>query len=130
MKVTAIIEKNENSLFSVYVAEDLPGFDLNGQGYTVEEAKKEFLCVYEEMKELFAEEGKTIPTIEFEYKYDIPSIFNEFNMINVSKFAESIGINPGLMRRYVCGDTFASEKQAKKIKDGMISLGNKLTAIV
>jgi len=131
MKVTAIIEKNKTDLYSVYIREDLNGFDLNGQGFSVEEAKKEMLLVYEEMKELFAEEGKTVPDLEFEYKYDIPSLFNEFGMINISKFAESMGMNPALMRRYACGETFASEKQLKKIKEGLNALGEKLrTAIV
>lgn len=128
MKVTAIIEKNKTGLFSVYVDDVLPGFDLNGQGFTVEEAKKEMSLVYEEMKMLLAEENKTIPDLEFEYKYDIPSLFSEFNMINISKFAESIGINSGLMRRYACGETFASENQLEKIKEGLHALGKRLSS--
>ena len=126
MKIKVIIEKNKTGLFSAYVENDLPGFDLNGQGYTVEDAKNEMLVVYEEMKELLVEEDKDIPVLEFEYKYDIPSLFNEFDMINISKFAKSIGLNPSLIRRYACGEIYASEKQCLRIKEGLDALGKRL----
>lgn len=130
MKVKVVIEKNKTGLFSAYVEDDLPDFTLNGQGYTVEEAKREIISAYNEIKELLDEEGKTAPELDFEYRYDIPSLFSEFKMINISGFAKSIGINPGLMRRYACGETFASEKQLKRIEDGMHILGKKLSAAI
>ena len=131
MKATVVIEKNKTGLFSAFVENDLPDFALNGQGYTVEEAKNELICAYNEIKELLAEEGKNASDLEFEYRYDIPSLFSEFNMINISGFAKSIGINPSLMRRYACGETFASENQLKRIETGVRTLGQKLsTAII
>ena len=131
MKVTVVIEKNKTGLFSAFVEDDLPDFALNGQGFTVEEAKNELNCAYDEIRELLAEEGKVVPELEFEYSYDIPSLFSEFNMINISGFAKSIGINPGLMRRYACGEAFASEHQLKRIEVGVRTLGQKLnTAII
>ena len=131
MKVTVIIEKNKTGLFSAFVEDELPDFALNGQGFTVEEAKGELTRAYDEIKELLVEEGKVAPELEFEYSYDIPSLFSEFNMINISRFAKSIGINPGLMRRYACGETFASENQLRRIENGVRTLGQRLsTAIV
>ena len=130
MKVTVIIEKNKTGLFSAFVEDDLPDFALNGQGFTVEEAKNELNCAYDEIRELLAEEGKVVPELEFEYSYDIPSLFSEFNMINISGFAKSIGINPGLMRRYACGEAFASENQLKRIEVGVRTLGQKLNAAI
>ena len=131
MKVTVVIEKNKTGLFSAFMEDDLPNFALNGQGYTVEEAKNELNCAYSEIKELLTEEGKTVPELEFEYRYDIPSLFSEFNMINISGFAKSIGINSGLMRRYVCGETYASENQLRRIESGVRALGQRLsTAII
>ena len=127
MKVTIVIEKNKTGLFSAFMVNDLPDFALNGQGYTVEEAKNELICAYNEIKELLIEEGKKVPDLKFEYRYDIPSLFCEFNMINISRFAKSIGINPGLMRRYTCGETFASENQLKRIDNGVQTLGRRLT---
>ena len=130
MKVTIVIEKNKTGLFSAFMEDDLPDFALNGQGYTVEEAKGELICAYNEIKEMLIEEGKVVPELEFEYRYDIPSLFSEFNMINISGFAKSIGINPGLMRRYACGETFASERQLKRIESGVRTLGQRLNTAV
>ena len=130
MKATVVIEKNKTGLFSAFVENDLPDFALNGQGYTIEEAKNELICAYNEIKELLAEEGKDASDLEFEYRYDIPSLFSEFNMINISGFAKSIGINPSLMRRYACGETFASENQLKRIETGVRTLGQRLSAAI
>ena len=131
MKVTVVIEKNKTGLFSAFVEDDIPDFALNGQGFTVEEAKSELISAYNEIKELLLEEGKIVPKLDFEYKYDLPSLFNDFNMINISGFAKSIGVNPGLLRRYACGETYASENQLKRIESGVRALGQRLsTAII
>ena len=128
MIVKVVIEKNKTGLFSAYVEDDLQYFALNGQGFTVEEAKSELICAYNEIKEMIVEEGKALPDLEFEYSYDIPSLFSEFNMINISAFAKSIGINSGLMRRYACGEIFASENQLKRIESGICALGQRLSS--
>lgn len=131
MKVTAIIEKGQNGFYSVYVKDDLPGIGLNGQGYSVEEAKKEMLTALEEIKEMYQEEGTPIPealtSLDIEYKYDMQSFFAYFSWINVSKLSEKVGINGSLLRRYKNGLAFASEKQCARIQDSMQQLGNELS---
>ena len=68
MKVTAIIEKSTDGQYYIYVKDDLPGFGLTGIGETVDLAKEDLLIAYREMGELFAEQGKEIVELEFEYK--------------------------------------------------------------
>lgn len=46
--------------------------------------------------------------------------------INVSAFARSIGMNESLLRKYTNGIVKPSDKQLKRIKTGIIELGNKL----
>lgn len=131
MKVTAIIEKGQNGFYSVYVKDDLPGIGLNGQGYSVDEAKKEMLTALEEIKEIYKEEGmpisETLANLTIEYKYDMQSFFNYFSWINISKLSEKVGINGSLLRRYKNGLAFASERQCAKIQDSMQQLGNELS---
>lgn len=127
MKVTAIVEKSKDGLYSVYVRDELPGFGLNGQGESVEEAKSEMLEAFSEIKEILEEQGKEVPELEFEYEYDLQSFFNYFNWINVSKLAEKVGINPALLRHYKKGIAFASEKQCEKIQRCIHELGGELT---
>jgi hypothetical protein len=67
--------------------------------------------------------------IEFEYKYDTASVFNELDWINVTKFAKFANIYPSTMRQYAQGIAYISEKQAHKIEVALHSLGQKLQAM-
>lgn len=49
-------------------------------------------------------------------------LFESLPFINVTEFANFIGMNPGLMRRYACGESTPSEKQAEKIRCGLVSI--------
>ena len=66
---------------------------------------------------------------EFEYVYDITALFDAFKFLNASKFAESVGISPSLMRHYKSGDTYISAKQAKKIETGLHRIAQELLAV-
>ena len=114
MKVTAIVELSKDGLFGIYISDELPGFGLNGTGNSVEEAKRDMLSAYEEIKEMFA------------YKYDLPSFFDYFSWINVSEFAKKIGFNASLLRRYKSGSKLASEEQCKRIGVGLSKLVKEL----
>ncbi len=132
-KVTAVIEKSSEGLYSVY-ANGLKQVALNGQGDSVEEAIEDMSSALDEIIDLYMEERMQLPDelledIEFEYKYDIPSLFNFFDMINVSAFSKQIGINPSLMRQYKNGIAFASRKQVEKIRTGIKNLGLQLNGV-
>ena len=131
MKTTALIERGKDGTFGIFT----PDIDhvIIGDGATVAEAKADFENSVAELFAYYREEGKDLPEelrdIEFEYKYDIASMFNYFDFINVSKFARWAGINPGLMRHYKSGDTYISEAQAHKIETALHAIGRELTAI-
>jgi hypothetical protein len=85
----------------------------------------------EEVKESFVEEGKPLPEdltgeMKFEFKYDIASLFDYFDEINISSFARKNGINESLLRKYRNRLAFASERQRKKIESGLHRLGRSL----
>lgn len=131
MRSTALIEKGKDGRYTIYSADIVS--TIIGDGDTVAEAKADFENTLREVIEAYAEDGEELPEelqgIEFEYKYDIPSLFNEFSFINVSKFAEYAGINPSLLRQYKTRNTYISEVQAKKIELALHELGQKLSAI-
>ena len=70
MRAKVIIERGTDGLYSYYMDNDGFDFALNGQGCSIEEAKKEFLLVYKEIKEMYREEGKVAPELEFEYEFE------------------------------------------------------------
>ena len=123
MKTTALIEKGKDGTYGIYI----------GEGTTVVEAKADFENSAREMLASYTENGEELPAelhgIEFEYKYDVASVFNYFDFINVTKFAKWAGINGGLMRAYKSCDTYISEKQAKKIEEALRRIGRELSAI-
>ena len=67
--------------------------------------------------------------IQFVYKYDIASMFNYYDWINVSKFAQKAGINSSLMRQYRMGKTYISKNQISKIENALHTLGHELAGI-
>jgi predicted RNase H-like HicB family nuclease len=129
MKTTALIEKGKDGTFTVFTP-DIKS-TIIGTGDSVIAAKADFENSVMELKELFA--GEELPgelkNIEFEYKYDTASVFNELDCINITKFATFADIYPSTMRQYARGIAYISEKQAKKIETALHSLGQKLQAV-
>ncbi len=127
-KVTVIMEKATDGYYSCYVEDDLGDFGLMGHGETADEAKKDMLAAYAEIKEIFNEQGKPIPELDFVYKYDMQSFFNYFSFLNISKIGEMAGINSSLLRQYASGTTMAGQKQYDKIKQCIAKITNELSA--
>lgn len=131
MKTTAVIEMGKDGTFGVF-APDIEHVII-GDGATVAEAKADFENSISEMIASYTENGEALPEelrdIAFEYKYDIASVFNFFDFINVSKFARWAGINAGLMRQYKSCNTYISEAQVRKIENALHNIGRELSAI-
>ena len=124
MKALVIIEKDQTG-YAAYT--DNLTTVLHGSGITVQAAKEELMAGYQELLDYYAASGEVMPDelkgLSFEYKYDISAMFNVFDFLNASKFAAWIGISPSLMRHYKSGDTYISQKQAKKIESGLHKIG-------
>jgi predicted RNase H-like HicB family nuclease len=131
MKTIALIERGEDGTFGVFTP-DLKS-TIIGTGETVAEAKTDFENSVRETLQMFAELGRPVPEelrdLEFEYKWDIASVFNYFDWINVSKFAAAIGITPSLMRYYKKKGAYLSNAQTRKIEVGLHLLADELKAI-
>lgn len=127
--VTVVIEKGKDH-YAAYVASGLINHALNGTGQSAQEAITDMKEALEEMRQMYIEEGESIPAeikdISFEYKYDVASLFDFFDEINISSFARKIDMNESLLRKYKKGLAMASEKQCKRIESGLHELGRSL----
>lgn len=131
MKTIALIEKGKDGKFGIFTP------DINatiiGEGASVAEAKSDFENSVREMLASYSDNGEQLPDelrdLEIEYKYDIASVFDYFKFINVSQFAKIAGINASLMRHYKLGDTYISEKQARKIEQAFHEIGRELLTV-
>jgi len=130
MKSIAIIEKGKDGSYGIY-SNDLKSV-VHASGNTVLEAKYHFVELLQEAQEI-ADELDGIPNelthISFEYKYDMASMFNFLNWLNISKVASRIGINRTLLSAYKTGHAYISEKQAQKIEKGLHALADELKSI-
>ena len=79
-KVTIIVEQASDGNYWCRTNEDVAGVGLNSCGATVEEAKQDLMDCYQEAKEDLEEQGKSMPAVEFVYKYDLQSFFNYFSL--------------------------------------------------
>ena len=131
MKTVALIEKGKDGKFGIFTP------DINstiiGEGDTVAEAKADFENSLMEIIQCYKEDGIELPDelkdIEFEYKYDISSVFNYYSWINITKFAKVAGINSSLMRQYKTGKAYISDIQTRKIETALHHFGQELTAV-
>ena len=132
MKVLAIIEKSSDGLYSIYSDDHIGKSYFGGFGDSVAQAKEDFLVSIKEAISEESEKGQSTPKLDdivVTYKYDLPSFFNCFDFINVSKFAELAGVNESKMRAYKCGVSFPGEKTTAKILKAIQHIGSEFCSI-
>ena len=130
-KIKAIIEKADEGGISIY-SEDVKG--AYGFGLTEREAKDDFISVLEEQAEYYKERHGELPAwykagYSVAYVYDISGFFEAFPFINASKFAEEIGMNASVMRRYKGKIVTASDKQKALIQDRYKDILKRMEAV-
>lgn len=64
------IEQGTDGNYSAYIADEGCEFGCIGEGKTVDDTKADFLKAVEEMKAVYAEEGKHFPDVEFFFNYE------------------------------------------------------------
>lgn len=130
MKITAIIEKGSDGLYSVRSEQHFGSNYFGGYGDCVDDAKEDFI---ESVEEAFrdAKAQKEVPGTNYEisFKYDLPSFFNDFDFINASRFAKYAGINESKMRQYKSGIAYPGERTTRKILDAIHRIGAELSSV-
>lgn len=131
MKTVALIEKGKDGKYGIYTP-DLESTIL-GSGSTVAEAMTDFEQSLIEIRSAFEETGEPLPEelqdVEFEYRYDIASVFDYYDYINTTRFAIKAGMNASLLRQYKSGGTYISEKQALIIESALHRCGEELMSL-
>lgn len=123
----AHIESNGRGLYSIYVEEDLP-FGVMGDGYTIEEAKEDFLVVYQGMRE--AHKARTGEDVDFEFLFvmDTSAFLQKYkNVLSLAGLSKLTGINKAQLSQYACGTRHPSPKTKEKIKKAVADLGQELS---
>ena len=130
MKIKAVIEKAEDGRFSIFTDNKIGANRPGGFGDTVEEAKEDFLeSVEESCKDAVSDGFSVSLPVRIEYHYDLPSFFNHFDYLNVSRFARFAGINESQMRLYKTGRAYPCEKTTQKILHATLAIAGELSQV-
>ena len=121
-KITFIVEKDENG-FSAY-AEDFGKHSIVTMGHDLQQLKANILDAVNLQS---THNGKTLAgPDDIALKYDMPSFFHLYDLINSKALAKRIGMSQSLLSQYTNGIKPASEKQVQKVFEGIKQLGKEL----
>ena len=126
VKLLAIVERGKGKgNFSCFTPESVEECGFSGGGASAREAMSDTYLALQEMRELKAEEGGTLPDVEFDFRFDVGSFF-DYYPIDVTAFAKYIGMNASMLRQYVTGLREPKEDTIKRIREGINKLSEDL----
>ena len=70
--------------------------------------------------------GLNPASVEFNIAYDLTAVFSEKSYLNLSDFAQKLGINRSLMAQYAAGTKYPSPERALAIEEAIHELGREL----
>ena len=119
----AHVESNGANWYSVYCNEEFP-FGVFGEGATVEEAERDFLAVFNEMRENYkVRTGKEVEAT-FSFVKDMSAVLQECKeYISFAYLAQITGISKAMLSQYACGTRRPKPAQRERIVGGIHQIG-------
>ena len=129
-KVDAIIERASDGTYSIYSDADDLDYLVTGTGDTVEEAKNVFEGGYEDMRRVYAEEGRPFTEVEMTYKYDMASFLAYYSKVmSMAGLSRLTGINQQQLSHYVTGRRHPSPKTVEKMQTAIQAFAQDLSSV-
>lgn len=127
MKLNVVLEKGPDALWGRV---ELPGSLLTTCGDTLEEVSGNLRELIEDYFAHDAPELMQKPEIvEFNYRYDLTALFEEFNVLNFASVAEKAGIEPAAMQQFVDGEAYPNADEVKRIEAAIHEVGQSLMQV-
>lgn len=117
-KLKVMIELTKTG-YSAY----LEDYSVYTTGNTVSELLNNIL----EATQFYFEDSYKVTHSNFIYEIDLEQFFKHYRVLNAKFLANRIGMNPTLLSQYVQGHKKPSQKQTKKILDGIQQIGHELS---
>nr|DAQ46290.1 MAG TPA: antitoxin [Caudoviricetes sp.] len=115
-QITAHVENNGQGLYSVYIEEDMP-FGVIGDGWTIEEAKADFLESYKSACEDHLESTGDDVQVPVVFVLDLTALLYHYkNYLSLAGLSRLTGINKAQLSQYVCGRRNAKPQTIEHIK--------------
>lgn len=91
---------------------------------------EDMMCGWKDVEDELKEEGREIPVLDIEYRFDVGALFSYYGFLNITGVAKEIGINPSVMRQYAIGVRKPSEERKSRILQGFAKLSDKMRGVV
>ena len=122
-KCEAHVESNGAGWYSVYCNENFP-FGVLGEGATIEEAERDFLAVFNEMRTNYKERTGEDVEATFTFVKDISAVLQECKeYISFAYLAQITGISKVMLSQYACGTRKPKAAQRERIVGGIHQIG-------
>ena len=116
--VKVIVECGKDGKYSAFMDCYDYDFGLSGFGSTAKEAINDFYSCVEEEKTMCEKEGKIMPDLKFDIKYDVTSFLDYYGGILSKSGLEKItGINQKQLWHYSSGNRNPKPATVKKIQE-------------
>lgn len=129
--IKVYIVRESDGSFSSYMDEkaNLP-YGLVGEGATVTEAIDEWNRAYNDMRELFQEEGKKFVEVQFSFAYDVPSFLLYYaGKLSYAGLSKLTGISAAQLSQYANGYRNPSPKTTLRIQNALHNFGTELSQL-
>lgn len=131
IKVIANVEREPGEKnFSCHMNVEKMKTGVLGVGSSAKAAIADMMDGWKDIADELKEEGKGIPELDVEYRFDVGALFNFYDFVNIAGVAREIGINPSVMRQYVIGIRKPSVERRAQIQEGFKRLADKMKAAV
>jgi hypothetical protein len=129
--IKVYIVRESDGTYSSYMDDkaDLP-YGLVGEGNSAAEVMAEWNQAYNDMKELFAQEGKEFVEANFSFVYDVPSLLSYYaGKITYAGLSKLTGVSAAQLSQYANGYRYPSPKTTAKIQSALNTFGTELSQL-
>lgn len=115
-------------MFSCFMTDAVDlDFSIIGDGKTAAKAMEDFQAAADEMKAYYQKQGKEFPDLEFEFVLDVGAFF-DYYPINITAFAQRIGMNASQLRQYASGLRTPKASTLARIQEGIQNTAKDIAA--
>ena len=119
----AHVESNGTNWYSVYCNEEFP-FGVFGEGATIEEAERDFLAVFNEMRANYKVRTGNDVEATFTFVKDMSAVLQECKeFISFAYLSQLTGISKSMLSQYACGTRRPKPAQRERIVGGIHQIG-------
>lgn len=129
-QVKAIIERSSEGRYSIYMDAPDMSYLVTAEGDSLEEAKREFMECYEDLRAYHLERGEAFEEVSFSFSYDMASFLQHYAYaFTLAGLSRITGVNQGQLSHYINGTSRPSARTIDKIESGISDFAKSLSGV-